>query len=83
VAVFYRDQKRGYLTAFINSKQGMVCWNSNSMEQSDPGRWDEEGQFLEVVYPGELVHVSLDGTVEVVESLEEPDETQNSGYFVV
>jgi hypothetical protein len=76
VAFFYKDGMKGFLTAFPNAEEGMVCWDSDSIEKSDLGKWDEEGQFLEIEYIEEIVHVRLDGSIEVVESLEDSDEEE-------
>jgi hypothetical protein len=70
-AVFHKDGKKSHLTAFTNSGKGMFCRDSDSMEKSEDGNWD--GEFLEIEYPGEIVRINLDGSEEVVETLEPID----------
>jgi hypothetical protein len=72
-AGFTRNEKRGSITVFLGSSEGMVCRDSDSMEPSAWGEWDEDGEFLEVSYPGEVIHIYLNGDEEVVESLDDPD----------
>ncbi|MGA8572660.1 MAG: hypothetical protein WBQ36_01310 [Desulfobaccales bacterium] len=62
---FIKNNMKGYMTVFFGSNWGMVTFDSNSMEPSDSGRWDEDGEFLEVSYiNGKVKHIFPDGTEE-------------------
>lgn len=54
----------------------MVTLDSDSMEPSAWGQWDDDGEFLEVSYPGEIVHIFPDGLVIPVESHDDPDDDE-------
>ncbi|MBM4288352.1 MAG: hypothetical protein FJ135_09450 [Deltaproteobacteria bacterium] len=73
VAVFYRNHKRGFITIFLGSMIGIVCHDTNSIELSFSGQWNDEDECLLVEYPERVVCISLDGSEEVLESWDDTD----------